>query len=106
MLMNSSDANVQFAIYVSGEVDGDIEAWKVYRVLPDEAAIAVGCRRVIDESGEDYLYAKEQFVLVDLPEAARSQLLAAIAPSRAPLNNPCRSQLQLLQRLSWQGWEV
>jgi len=42
-------------------------------------AIAVGCLRVIDESGEDYLYAKEQFVVVDLPEAARSQLLAAIA---------------------------
>lgn len=41
----------------------------------------VYCLRVIDESGEDYLYAKEQFVLVDLPEAARSQLLAAIAQS-------------------------
>lgn len=77
--MNSSDANVQFAICVSGEVDGDLQTWKVYRVLPDEEAIAVGCLRVIDESGEDYLYAKEQFVLVDLPEAARSQLLAAIA---------------------------
>jgi len=80
--MNSADANVQFAICVSGEADGDIEIWKVYRVLPDEEAIAVGCLRVIDESGEDYLYAKEQFVLVDLPEAVRSQLLAAIALSR------------------------
>jgi hypothetical protein len=49
-------------------------------VLPEEQAIAVSCLRVIDESGEDYLYPKEQFVLVDLPEAARSQLLAAIAP--------------------------
>ncbi|ASC73406.1 hypothetical protein XM38_043730 [Halomicronema hongdechloris C2206] len=77
--MNSSDANVQFAICVSGEADGDIEAWKVYRVLPDENADAVGCLRIIDESGEDYLYTKEQFVFVDLPEEARSQLLAAIA---------------------------
>jgi len=76
--MNSSNANVQFAIGISGEADGDIEAWKVYRVLPDEEAIAVGCLRFIDGSGEDYLYAKEQFVLVDLEEA-RSQLLAAIA---------------------------
>ena len=74
--MNLSDANIQFAICVSSEVDGDIETWKVYRVLPDEQAIAVGCLRVIDESGEDYLYAKEQFVSVDF----RSQLLAAIAP--------------------------
>lgn len=78
--MKSSNANVQFAIGVSGEADGDIETWRVYRVLPDEQAIAVGCLRVIDESGEDYLYAKEQFVLVDLLEASRSQLLAAIAP--------------------------
>jgi len=38
--MNSSDTNVQFAICVSGEADGDIEAWKVYRLLPDEEAIA------------------------------------------------------------------
>jgi hypothetical protein len=77
--MNSSNANGQFAICVSGEADGDIETWKVYRVLPDEKADTVGCLRVIDESGEDYLYAKDQFVFVDLPEAARSQLLAAIA---------------------------
>lgn len=72
--------SVKFAICVSGEADGDIGIWKVYQVLPDEEAIAVGCLRVIDESSEDYLYAQEQFFLVDLPEAARSQLLAAISP--------------------------
>jgi len=86
--MNLSDANIPFAICVSSEVDGDIETWKVYRVLPDEQAIAVGCLRVIDESGEDYLYAKEQFVLVDLPEAVRSQLLAAIAQLLRPRATP------------------
>jgi hypothetical protein len=31
--MNSADANVQFAICVSGEADGDIATWKVYRVV-------------------------------------------------------------------------
>lgn len=54
-------------------------SWKVYRVLPDEKAIAVGCLRMINESSEDYLYASNQFVFVDLPEQAHSQLLTATA---------------------------
>jgi hypothetical protein len=46
----------------------------------DEKAIAVGCLRGIDESGEDDLYAKEQFDLVDLFGEARSHVLAAVSP--------------------------
>jgi hypothetical protein len=40
---------------------------KIYRVLPDEEAAQEGDLRVIDESGEDYLYPEDYFVLVDLP---------------------------------------
>ena len=70
--------NIQFAICVTGEADGDLEVWKVYRVLPDSKASEVGCLRVIDESGEDYLYPQSRFVIVELPEEVRERLLARV----------------------------
>jgi hypothetical protein len=39
-----------------------LELRKVYRVLADEQALKLGQLRVIDESGEDYLYPEEYFV--------------------------------------------
>ena len=76
--MNKAALNIQFAICISGEEDGDLEVWKLYRVLPDSKASEVECLRVIDESGEDYLYPKSQFVLVELPEAVQEKLLSAV----------------------------
>ena len=49
---------------------------KVYRVLPDSRAAKDQLIRVIDESGEDYLVALEQFAFVDLPVSVRRTLLA------------------------------
>lgn len=49
---------------------------KVYHVLPDSQAAEDDLVRVVDESGEDYLFHKDQFVFVDLPQAARKRLLA------------------------------
>ena len=41
---------------------------KIYEVIPEEQAEQDDCVRVIDESGEDYLYHKNHFVFVELPE--------------------------------------
>ena len=60
-----------FAICVVNHGAEDLEVRKVYRVLQDKAAAATGYMRVIDESGEDYLYPADYFVLVELPEKAR-----------------------------------
>jgi hypothetical protein len=49
---------------------------KVYRVLPDARAAKDDLVRVVDESGEDYLFDKEQFVLVTFPQAASKRILA------------------------------
>jgi hypothetical protein len=49
---------------------------KVYRALPDVRAAKDGLVRVIDESGEDYLFARTQFAAVDFPQAVRRKLLA------------------------------
>ena len=40
----------------------------MYRVLPDKEAQADGDLRVIDESGEDYLFPADYFILIDLPQ--------------------------------------
>lgn len=76
--MHRAKSNVQFAICIASEEGGDLENWKVYRVLPDPKASEVGCLRVIDESGEDYLYPQNRFVIVKLPEDVRERLLATV----------------------------
>jgi hypothetical protein len=55
-----------------------LEVRKVYRELPDEAAAARHFVRVVDESGEDYLFPETCFVAIELPrEAARVFALAS-----------------------------
>jgi hypothetical protein len=49
---------------------------KVYRVVPDARAAKDDLVRIIDESGEDYLFHKKQFALVDFPQAVRKKILA------------------------------
>lgn len=49
---------------------------KVYRILPDARAAKDDLLRVIDESGEDYLFAKQQFAFVTLPQAVKKRILA------------------------------
>jgi hypothetical protein len=52
-----------------------LEVRKVYRAIEDEAAAARHFVRVVDESGEDYLYPDSYFVVVELPQAAKSVFL-------------------------------
>ena len=49
---------------------------KVYRVLPDPRAAKDDLVRIVDESGEDYLYHKSNFVFVDFPPAVKKKILA------------------------------
>ena len=49
---------------------------KVYRVLPDARAAKDDLVRIVDESGDDYLFAKTQFAIVDFSQAVRRRLLA------------------------------
>ena len=52
-----------------------LELHKIYRVLPDKDAEADDDLRVVDESGEDYLYPAKRFVLLDLPRRVEESLL-------------------------------
>ena len=49
---------------------------KVYHVVPDERATRDDLIRIVDETGEDYLYHKDLFALVDFPESVELRLLA------------------------------
>jgi hypothetical protein len=52
-----------------------LEQFKIYRVLPDEEAWKNGDIRVIDESGEDYLYPSDYFVPIEVPEVVEQALM-------------------------------
>ena len=67
----------QFALCIENEGCKDLEKRKLYQVLPDETAIQEGYLRVMDESGEDYLYPESHFILVDLPRRAQEALIVA-----------------------------
>jgi len=54
-----------------------LELYKIYRVLPDPDAAQDGDLRVIDESGEDYLYPAGRFAMIEVPKAVERALLKA-----------------------------
>ncbi len=59
---------VRYAICIeNAEYPASLEILKLYRVLPDPQAEQDGDVRVIDESGEDYLFPANYFVQVELP---------------------------------------
>ena len=76
--MKIMSAEHQFAICIENEgYPASLELWKVYRVLPDEKAAKHQLVRVIDESGEDYLYPENWFAPIKLPQAVEKAMLAA-----------------------------
>lgn len=58
--------------------EASLERRKIYSVIPDRDAAAHRQLRVIDESGEDYLYPATFFAPIQLPTALRRKLLAAV----------------------------
>ncbi len=67
----------RFAICLKNKDCEDLVLRKIYPVLPDEKAEKVKYIRVIDESGEDYLYPKRFFLSVTLPQSIRKAVLKA-----------------------------
>jgi hypothetical protein len=62
-----------FAVCINNaEYPASLQLHKIYRVIPDENAAQDGDIRVIDESGEDYLYPADWFVTVKLPQAYKT----------------------------------
>jgi hypothetical protein len=53
-----------------------LERWKIYRVVADEKAEKRNLIRIIDESGEDYLYSTQDFTAIVLPTSVEKDYLA------------------------------
>ena len=68
----------RFAVCVDNEGhQASLERNKIYIVLPDAEAEASGDLRVIEESGEDYLFAARRFVAVEVPAAVQTSVKRA-----------------------------
>ncbi len=74
------DRDLKLAICIDNDSCDDLEVWKLYRVVPDAKAAQEGYLRVVDESGEDYLYSLNRFVIVEFPQAVQEKLLEAVSP--------------------------
>ena len=68
----------EFVVCVNhADYPASLELHKIYRVLIDEDATSEGDIRIIDESGEDYLYPSSYFVPIRVPQTVEESLLRA-----------------------------
>ena len=73
-----------FGVCVRNDGCEDLQIRKLYQILPDATAGKNGLLRVIDDSGEDYLYPAANFIPVALPSSVEQTLAAlpAVATTR------------------------
>ena len=68
----------RFAVCVRNDgYEASLERNKIYTVLPDDQSERDGDLRVVDESGEDYLFSADRFVAIEVPAAVRASLRKA-----------------------------
>jgi len=80
--MKGQSTQPRFAVYIENKsYPDDLKVRTIYQVLPDEAAAKSNYIRVVDETGEDYLYPAEYFVLVEIPSEAQKALMQVPAHS-------------------------
>jgi len=73
----------RFAVCIDNSgYPASLELYKIYRVLPDKDAAKDGDVRIIDESGEDYLYPASRFMLVKLPDALKRTMSMRLLHSK------------------------
>ncbi|MBW1697054.1 MAG: hypothetical protein JRK26_09680 [Deltaproteobacteria bacterium] len=72
--MEKPKENPEFVLCIENKDCEDLEKRKIYQILPDDEAEKEGYLRVVDESGEDYLYPQSYFIHVRLPRKAQKAL--------------------------------
>jgi hypothetical protein len=72
--------DLQFAVCVKNKgYAASLELRKLYQVIADATAARLHRIRVIDESGEDYLYPEEYFISIELPHYAEKAIRRVVA---------------------------
>ncbi len=76
--MNRNSKGARFAVCVRNEgYEAALDCHKIYRVLRDVAAERHHLLRIVDESGEDYLYPQTFFMPIEVPKAVEKALALA-----------------------------
>ena len=77
--MQESKQNLpEFVVCINNsDYPASLELHKIYRVLVDKDSTEEGDIRIIDESGEDYLYPSSYFVPIQVPQTVEKSLLRA-----------------------------
>ena len=76
--MKRNSKERRFVICIRNEGYGvSLELRKIYQVLPDASAERHRLLRVVDESGEDYLYPRTFFMPIEVPKAVEKALALA-----------------------------
>ena len=74
------DAQPRLAVCVkTAGYQVSLDLHKIYRLVDDSTALADGDVRIIDESGEDYLYPADWFIMIDVPQQVEQSLLRVAA---------------------------
>ena len=81
--MADNSLKQMFALCVENKDCDDLEKRKIYQILPDNEASKEGYMRIVDESGEDYLYPESYFIIIKLPHAAIKALPWQSVPSKS-----------------------
>lgn len=77
--MKNKPLTQKFAVCVNNtNYPASLELWKIYPLIADADATKHGQVRVVDESGEDYLYPKTHFVPMRLPKLVAEQWASRI----------------------------
>ncbi len=72
----SKDSAPRFVVCVDNAgYEASLELHKIYPVVPDPDAAQDGDLRIVDESGEDYLYSADRFVVIDVPKSLERAML-------------------------------
>jgi len=67
--MKQQNSETQFVICMKNDgYAASLEVRKIYQVIPDAHAAKHQLIRIVDESGEDYLYPADYFALIELPQ--------------------------------------
>jgi len=69
-----TELNADFVVCLRNDGAEDLEVRKVYQVIWDEAAQAKLFLRVVDDSGNDYLYPAKFFTPILIPQSAADAL--------------------------------
>ena len=78
-MKESKQNSSEFVVCINNsDYPASLELHKIYRIIEDKDAAQEGDIRIVDESGEDYLYPSSYFVPIRVPQPVEKSLLRSV----------------------------